>query len=79
MTTNKPTHTRRTIGEVADEMNQLLDDAGLEDRWELDTDGESNSVGTWFFGGLGGVTLARDMRSATRSALARAARRCRRG
>ena len=60
------------INGVAEQLNQSLALAGVEERWELDTDGESNSVGTWFFGGLGGVTGIREMREITSAAIKRA-------
>ena len=56
---------------VTDELNAMLAEAGAVDaagdpmRWTLDTDGESNSAGTWFCGTLGGVTDEASMREHT--------------
>ena len=56
---------------VADELNTILATAGAVDaagepvRWTLDTDGESNSVGSWWCGTLGGVTDETSMRAHT--------------
>ena len=60
------------INGVAEQLNQSLAAAGIDERWELDTDGESNSVGTWFFDDIGGVTGVRDMREITSAAIKRA-------
>ena len=40
---------------LAMRMNELLDAAGRNERWEIDVDASSNSVGTWFCGTFGGV------------------------
>ncbi len=53
------------ISKTAERMNAKLAAAGRSERWTLDTDTESNSIGTWFCGNLGGVTLASCMREHT--------------
>jgi len=47
-------------------MNRKLETAGRSERWELDEDEQSNSVGTWFCGTLGGVAYASVMRDETK-------------
>lgn len=60
---------------TADRCNKWLYTAGREERWTLDTDENSNSVGTWFCGNVGGVTLAQQMREETEKLITRAAER----
>ena len=62
---------KHPLQSVADELNTMLAEAGAFDaagepvRWTLDTDGESNSVGSWWCGTLGGVTDEASMRAHT--------------
>ena len=57
------------LAALATALNTKL--AHTEYRWELDMDGESNSVGTYFCGDRGGVTTARGMREYTAKLLGR--------
>ena len=54
---------------TADRMNIRLDAMDTAERWVLDTDATSNSVGTWFCGNVGGVTQAGQMLSETEKIL----------
>jgi len=51
---------------AADDCNDLLEKAGLTERWHLDQDVTSNSVGTYFCGRWGGVTLTSQMKKRTK-------------
>ena len=51
--------------------NALLEARGISDRWTLDVDNESNSVGTWWLGDCGGVTTSIQMSQETYAAIAR--------
>ena len=63
---------KTNLNEIASLMNDELAIAGHPDRWELDTDPSSNSVGSWFCGSLGGVMYARSMREATAARITQA-------
>ena len=54
---------------TAEVMNDILGDAGRVEKWEIDTDPFSNSVGSWFCGDCGGVENSTIMREATRRLL----------
>ena len=54
---------------TADKMNAQLAAAGRDEKWELDTDTFSNSLGSWFCGNLGGVMDAKSMRDETKRLL----------
>ena len=56
----------RNLTKTAERCNAKLAAAGRDERWVLDTDTESNSVGTWFCGNTGGVMYASCMREYTR-------------
>ena len=62
---NKMQTTINRLNNLADKMNEKLAASGRDERWELDDDGCSNSVGTWFCGTLGGVTLSSQMHKHT--------------
>ena len=53
------------LDRLAMEMNAGLEKSGANERWTLDKDSESNSVGYWFCGNLGGVGDAQTMREHT--------------
>ena len=59
---NKMQTTINRLNNLADKMNEKLAASGRYERWELDDDGCSNSLGTWFCGTLGGVTLSSQMK-----------------
>ena len=59
------------INLVVDAANERLRAAGVGDRWEEDSNGESNSQGTWWLGDRGGVTRAREITRYTRAAIRR--------
>jgi len=46
---------------LAEKMNAELSAVGRDERWVLDDDESSNSVGTWFCGTLGGINDAQAM------------------
>jgi hypothetical protein len=58
-------NTTHDLAAIAIELNAVLAAAVRDERWEIDSDTFSNSVGTWFCGTLGGVTDEATMREET--------------
>jgi hypothetical protein len=60
---------KNKLQSTADKMNDAIAATGRNEKWELDTDTFSNSIGSWFCGNVGGVTDAKTMRDATKHLL----------
>ena len=64
---------RMRLERTADRMNIRLDAMDTAERWVLDTDATSNSVGTWSCGNVGGETQVGQMLSETEKILTQVA------